>query len=409
MNTNQTSNPAQAGKAPAPSHGYYIFLIIYMAGLSAFGSFVNDMYLPCLPNLVKVFGCSVSMTQLSLTMGMIGLGAGEIIFGPVSDKWGRKPVLVIALILFCVAAAVSIFSRTIHFFLFCRLVQGLGGSAGYFLARTIPADIYGGRQLAKFMAIIGAINGLAPAAAPVLGGFMTDSVGWKGIFLTLAGIALILLAFCGRLKESLPPARRLKGNLWKSFGSYRTLLANRHFMIHVMLKGAGLGLLFAYISSAPFIIQTHYGYTPTQFGLFMGLNAICMGAGSMLALRFKLLKRAGFIGGCMLFATTVIEAAGMFLINNFWCYELLLLPMLFSLGMIFTVGNTLAMNEGRSNAGSASGLLGVFGYIFGAVVSPLVGMGDILHSSALVYTALAAIVLLFAFLTRHVPADLDKL
>ncbi len=402
------SDTSSTSVTSSPSRSYYIFLVIYMVLLSAFGSFVNDMYLPCLPDMVKVFGCSIPQIQLSLTMGMIGLGAGEIIFGTISDKYGRKPVLVTALIMFFVSALASIFSRSLSFFLACRLIQGLGGSAGYFLARTIPADIFGGRKLAHFMGIIGAINGLAPAVAPVAGGFLADSVGWKGIFVVLTAFSVLLLILCFHLKESLPPSRRFAGSLLDTFGNYRSLLTNRRFMIHVMLKDTALGLLFAYIASSPFIIQTHFGYTPTQYGLFIGLNAIVMGTGSFLASRFKVLKRAGFLGSLLLMATVILESVVMLVVDNFWLYEGLLLPVMFSMGMIFTVGNTLAMNEGRADAGSASGLLGIFGYIIGAAVSPIVGMGNILHTTAFVFLVISALVLICGYATSRLPADLNS-
>ena len=130
-------------------HGknYYIFLVAYLVGLSAFGSFVNDMYLPTLPEMTRYFQCPVSVIQLGLTMGMLGLGIGQLILGPVSDKYGRKPVLMTTMTIFIIGAVVSIFSPDIHFFLGCRFVQGIGASGGYFLARTIPADIFSGRQL----------------------------------------------------------------------------------------------------------------------------------------------------------------------------------------------------------------------------------------------------------------------
>lgn len=392
--------------APAMSRRYYLFLILYMVLLSAFGSFVNDMYIPCLPQMIKVFGCSVPQIQLSLTMGMIGLGLGEIIFGPLSDKYGRKPILIFSLVMFAVAAGVSILSKALGFFLFCRLVQGLGGSAGYFLARTIPADIFGGRRLARFMGIIGAINGLAPALAPLIGGVLADSTGWKGIFIVLCAFSLLLLALSGKLRETLLPPKRLKGSVFRSFGSYRRLLTNRRFMTHVMLKDVALGLLFAYIASSPFIMETHYGWSATMYGLFTGINAIGMGLGSLAASRFKVLKRAGYIGAWVMFGSVCCLAATLFLTNSFWLYELLLIPMLFAMGMQFTVGNTLAMNEGRGDAGSASGLLGVFGYVIGAGVSPLVGMGNIMHSTAIVFLVIAAAELAVAYASRRLPADL---
>lgn len=388
-----------------PSRGYFIFLVFYLAMLSAFGSFVNDMYLPTLPEMMKAFRCSISTVQLGLTTGMIGLGLGQIILGPLSDRFGRKPILIIALIIFCIGAAGSVFSHTIHIFLGWRFVQGIGASGGYFLARTIPADMYAGRQLAKVMALIGAINGFAPASAPVIGGLVADSIGWQGIFWILFGFSALLLILSPVFKESLPPSRRDHGRFGVAFKNYVVLAKNKHFIIHVMLKGTALGVLFAYISGAPFIIQTHFGYTQLQFGLFMGVNAVFVAVGAMLALKFKYLKRAAVVAGRCLSVIAIAEILCYYIVDNFWVYELLNLPMLFCLGMLFTVGNTLSMNEGRECAGDASAFIGVVGYVFGAVVSPLVGIGDVMHSTGIAIVILSALVLIFSHFSRELPPD----
>lgn len=388
-----------------PSRGYFIFLVFYLAMLSAFGSFVNDMYLPTLPEMMKAFRCSISTVQLGLTTGMIGLGLGQIILGPLSDRFGRKPILIIALIIFCIGAAGSVFSHTIHIFLGWRFVQGIGASGGYFLARTIPADMYAGRQLAKVMALIGAINGFAPASAPVIGGLVADSIGWQGIFWILFGFSAFLLILSPVFKESLAPSRRDHGRIGVAFKNYVVLAKNKHFIIHVMLKGTALGVLFAYISGAPFIIQTHFGYTQLQFGLFMGVNAVFVAVGAMLALKFKYLKRAAVVAGRCLSVIAIAEILCYYIVDNFWVYELLNLPMLFCLGMLFTVGNTLSMNEGRECAGDASAFIGVVGYVFGAVVSPLVGIGDVMHSTGIAIVLLSALVLIFSHFSRELPPD----
>lgn len=391
---------------PAPSRSYYIFLIVFLVSLSAFGSFVNDMYIPALPEMQRAFHCLTSTVQLGLTFGMIGLGVGQVILGPLSDRYGRRPTLIIALLLFIVGAVGSVYSSTIYVFICWRLVQGLGASAGYFLARTIPADIYGGRALAKMMALIGAINGFAPASAPVIGGFVASVWHWEGIFWILAGIAVILLALTLAYKESLPPARREKGPLINAFREYGPLFTNRRFMTHVLLKGTALGVLFAYISSSPFIMQTVYGFSELKFGLFMGFNAIFTALGAMMAIKFHILKRAAWVGAIVLLIATTVESLALFFVDDFWAYEMALLPMLFALGMIFTVGNTLAMNEGRANAGTASAILGMTGYVFGAIASPLVGFGDIRHSTAIVFLVLALMVLAASYASRHLSPDL---
>ncbi len=387
---------------------YYAFLVFYLVVLSALGSFVNDMYSPALPAMRKFFGCSVSLSQMGLSMGMIGLALGQLILGPLSDRIGRKPVLIGSLTLFIVAAVVSLFSPTIHVFNTCRLFQGIGASGGYFLARTIPADVYSGRPLAKLMALIGAINGIAPASAPVIGGVMADDFGWRGIFVLLAGFALIILALSPVMKESLAKSRRVHGPLSQTISGYRNLLTNRSFMIHVSLKGVALGLLFAYISAAPFILQTHYGLSQTVYGLVIGFNALFVAGGSMIALRFKYLKRAAVVGAWIMTAGVVAEAIALYTIHSIWIFEICIIVMLFGLGNIFTASNTLAMNEGRSQAGEASSILGIAGYVVGAIVTPVVGLGNILHSTAITFLILTALTLVCSHGTKKLAPDLQK-
>lgn len=387
---------------------YYWFLVIYLVGLSALGSFVNDMYTPSLPAMCRFFHCSVPTVQMGLTMGMIGLALGQFLLGPISDRYGRRPVLICSTLLFIFAAIVSIFSPTIHFFIACRLFQGIGASGGYFLARTIPADVYQGRGLAKLMALIGAINGIAPASAPVIGGVTADAFGWKGIFVVLAAFAVLLLAFSPMMKESLAPSRRSSGSWLHSFGGYVSLLEDRAFMTHVCFKGTSLGLLFAYISASPFILQTHYGLSQTDYGLVIGFNALFVAAGSMIALRFHPLKKAAFIGSIILGAGILGQAVALYTISSIWVFEGFMIVILFALGLIFSTTNTLAMNEGRSQAGEASSVLGISGYVFGAIVSPLVGIGDVLHSTAIVFVSLTVLVIICSFGSKAIAPDLNK-
>ena len=385
----------------------FMFMVCFMAALSSFGSFVNDMFVPSMPEMTRTFGCSVSTMELGLTMGMIGLALGQFVLGPVSDKYGRKPVLVISLLVFVAAGLISIFSPTVEFFLVCRLFQGVGASGCYFLARTVPTDIYGGRALAKTMAIIGAINGIAPASAPVFGGLLSQSLGWRSVFVFLTLFAVVLVLCSRRLKETLPPGRRLPGPVWHTFGRYVTLSRNKPFIVHTMLKGTALGFLFAYISSATYIIQDHFGFNQLQVGLIMGGHAIFVVFGSLVALRFRLLKDAGVVGAAILFVSVSAEAVVLMCADSrFWLYEALLVPSMFALGMIFTMSNTLAMNEGKADAGTASAFLGIVGYIFGAIVPPLVGMGDVLHPTAITFEALAVLVVVFALLSRRIAPDL---
>ena len=146
--------------------------------LSAFGPFVTDMYLPTLPSMADVFHTTASQVQMGLATSMLGLALGQIFFGPMSDKYWRKPILVASMILFASATMVSIFSPSIEFFNVCRFLQGLGGSGGLVLSRSVATDCCSGRELAKMLAIIGAVNGIAPVTAPVVGGLVSETVGW---------------------------------------------------------------------------------------------------------------------------------------------------------------------------------------------------------------------------------------
>ncbi|MDE6271364.1 MAG: MFS transporter [Muribaculaceae bacterium] len=251
-----TTGPAQAGVSPAPRH-YGVF-VTFIAIIGAFSSLVNDMYLPTIPSMMREFHTTPSMTQMGISMAMIGMGLGSVLWGSASDRYGRKPILIISLIIFVVSTALSLFSPNITFFIVCRLFQGLGAGGAMVLSTSIPADVYMGRQLAKLMAIVGAINGVAPALGPVLGGAMAGWVGWRGIFVVLLVIGIGMTFWTTRYTETLPPQRRLQARSVADYvKAYRSLFANRRFMIYVTIKAVAIGLLYAYISSAPFLIQTH--------------------------------------------------------------------------------------------------------------------------------------------------------
>lgn len=394
-----SSNSLPQGK------GYVAFLI-FIAILGAFSSLVNDMYVPTIPAMVDEFHTSKSMTQLGLSMAMLGMGIGSVVWGSLSDRYGRKPMLLWSLGIFVAATAVDLLSRSIGFFVGWRLVQGIGAGGAMVLSYSIPADQYGGRALAKVMALVGAINGIAPAAAPLVGGAMADSVGWRGIFVVLGAIGVGMLLWSLRRPESLPPSRRLTGSsheLRAYVGAYGKLFANRRFMVFVLIKAVAIGVLYAYISSAPFILQRHYGFSAFEFGLIFGANALAIAAGSVLVMRFRVLKQGLVAGVAVMSAFAVGGAVVMYHGWGIGWYELALVPMLLGSGMVFASANGLGMNAGRSDAGTAAAILNVVKYLFAALVAPLVGLGNLLHSSAYVFVALAVITVVLA-----IPAALMK-
>lgn len=319
-----------------------------------------------------------------------------------------KRILIISLAIFVVATGVSLLSSTIEFFISMRLLQGIGAGGAMVLSTTIPADVYGGRQLGKLMGIVGAINGLAPAAGPLLGGFMADSIGWRGIFVVLIAIGLIMSWWTTRINETLPPSRRLAAPKIKAYLiAYKMMLLNGRFMIYVLIKALGIAMLYAYISSGPFILQDHYHFSALEFGLIFGTNALACTLGAAVAPRFHIEKQAMVTGVLGMFLFSLALAAQMWFDWPFFLYELIALPMLFFLGLIFSSSNTLAMDVGRSEAGTSSAILGVVKYILAAIVSPLCGIGNMLHSTALTMVATALIALFFAILAYRLAPLAD--
>ena len=171
-----------------------LFILVFLGMLTAFGPFVTDMYLPTLPAMTGFFQTTSSQVQLGLTASMIGLAVGQLLFGPLSDKYGRRIPLIMAMLLFLFSTLGCLFSATIMQFVGWRLVQGIAGAGGIVISRSIAADKYSGRELAKMLAVIGAINGVAPVAAPMAGGGMVGSLGWQGIFWALFVLGILLLA-----------------------------------------------------------------------------------------------------------------------------------------------------------------------------------------------------------------------
>lgn len=361
------------------------FLSIFLGTMSAFGPFVMDMYLPTLPSMTNYFHSSSSMVQLGLTAGMVGLAAGQLIFGPLSDRYGRRQSLIAAMILFLLSTLGCLFSQNIFQFTILRVAQGIAGAGGVVLSRSIAADRYASHELAAMLALIGAINGIATVAAPIAGGILAGFGGWKGIFWFLCLLGVALLVGTLYFKETLPQARRLCGQWISVLQNFGTVFRNRTYMSYVFQYGFTMSVLFVNIASAPFIMQQHYGLSPLSFSLCFGINAIAMVISSGVAVKLPTMERALQTGsyGMILFAAMICTA--LFLGCSFWIYEVLTFCLLSMVGMSFTASNALAMDCERRHAGIASALLGAVGYAAGGIVSPLVGIGDIFMSTGTLF------------------------
>jgi len=324
---------------------------------------------------------------LGLTTSMIGLAAGQLIFGPLSDKCGRRPPLLLAMILFLLATVGCIFSHTISQFVTSRFLQGIAGAGGVVISRSIATDEYSGQQLAGMLAVIGGINGIATVIAPIGGGILAQITSWQGIFICLFFMGVVLLSGSLHLNESLPAKHRQTVSWQDLYHSFGEVLRNRRYVGYVLQYGFTMGILFVNISSAPFIMQQHYGLSPLSFSLCFGINAIAMVISSAISIKLPTMERALYIGSRGMLSVSALLMVFLSLRSDFWIYELLIFALLSMIGMTFTASNTLAMECERRNAGIASALLGATGFAFGGIVSPLVSLGDMMTSTGILFLA----------------------
>jgi len=355
-----------------------LWSILLLGSLSAFGPLSIDLYLPALPELADKMNASSSYAQLTLTSCMIGLSVGQLFAGPISDFRGRRGPLLIGVAIYAVASILCAFSPSIGALVALRFVQGLAGSAGIVISRAIVRDMYSGPELTKFYAMLMLVNGAAPILSPVIGGQLLKFTSWEGLFVVLSVWgAMTLLAVGFGLRETLPVEKRMTGGLKETFSTFRTLLGDRLFMGYALSQALVTAAMFAYISGSPFVLQNIYGVSPQMFSVFFAIN----GAGIIIAgqITGRLAARFGekklFLTGLLIAMTGGLALLAVIVAGG--GLTALLVPLFFaisSVGIVGATGFTLAMSKHGHAAGSASALLGLLAFLFGAALAPLVGI-----------------------------------
>ncbi|GAA1823112.1 multidrug effflux MFS transporter [Microlunatus capsulatus] len=382
--------------------------IVVLGLLSTFGPLSLDLYLPALPELADDLASTPSAAQLTITACLVGLALGQLVAGPLSDRFGRRRPLLVGLVAYLLASLACAFAPSVTVLVVLRLVQGLAGAAGLVVARAVARDLYEGRRLVLFFSRLTLISGLAPVVAPVLGGQLSRVMSWRGIFVVLAGFGALLLVAGLLQRETLPAERRSTGGLTTTLRGFRVLLGDRFFVGAALSAGLAGASMFAYISGATFVLQRIYGMSAQGFSLVFGLNSVGIMAMSQLGARLSrrrppvqvLALGLGLnLLGAAALATTVLLGLGLpFLVPS-------LFVMVSALGLVFPTATALAMSDYPEQAGTASSLLGLGQFVFGAVVAPLVGIAGEetavpLGVVAVVVSALASL----AFLTLVRPA-----
>lgn len=356
-------------------------LILILGSLAALGPLSIDMYLPAFPDMSRSFDASASLIQLSLTACMLGMALGQLIVGPLSDVRGRKRPLMVALLAYLLASLACAMAPTIEVLIALRFIQGAAGASGIVISRAIVRDLFDGPELTRFFAALSLVNGTAPILAPVIGGQILRFGDWHFVFYLLAILStMMLLAVALRLPETLPLDRRVEGNLTTTLKTFGRLLTDRVFIGYAFAQAFVMGAMFAYISGSPFVLQNIYGASPQQFSFLFGLNGIGIILAAQIAGRL-----AGRVDSerLMRISLTIVAGASILLFLALTLTNQLIfvmIPLFFvvsSVGLISTLGFTLAMQNYGETAGSASALLGLLPMLVGSLVSPLVGiMGE---------------------------------
>lgn len=367
-----------------------LYVLIVIGIVSAFGPFVTDFYLPALPVLAGYFDTTASLVQLSLTFSMVGLAVGQLIIGPLSDKYGRKKPLMISLVVFCLSTLGCLYAPDIYGFIFFRLLQGLSGAGGVVVSKSIATNLYKGNELARFFSMLSSVQGIAPVCAPVLGGVLLEVTDWKGIFWILMAIGLLLIVALAFLKESLDSEARQHGSFFSTFRYYLPLFRNAPFMRYVLVQAFAMGVMFTYIAASPFIFQEHFKMSPLAYSLCFGANAVGIMLGSLVVSLFRNATCALRMGTIGFGVMSLFVAAAFVFGSSAWAVEASLFVFLIFLGLILPSSTTLALDLERENSGNASALLGFLMFLFGGVLSPLTGLGNMLYTTSIIIVACCA-------------------
>jgi len=348
--------------------------------LTALGPLSTDMYLPSLPTMTTALGSTPAEAQLTLSVFLIGFASTQIFYGPLSDRYGRRPVLLVGLTLFVLATALCTVATSMPMLIAARFLQALGASGPIVLARAVARDLYSGRRAGQELALMASIMGIVPIMAPTLGGFLEVAFGWRSVFGFAALLGVVLTAVVAlRLPETLPATDAEPPTPLGMIRVFGRLIREPSFVVYVSLVCFAYAIIFVFISVSSFVLQDVYGLTPIRFGLAFGVCSIGYVTGTLTGRR--LTGRHGIdpairlgaslmcLGGVAVVAVVLAGAGGVvaLLAGTVIAFA--------GAGLVLPQAMAGALTPFPAAAGAASSLMGVCQMTFGAVAGIVVAAG----------------------------------
>jgi DHA1 family bicyclomycin/chloramphenicol resistance-like MFS transporter len=353
--------------------------LVLMAALTALGPLSIDMYLPSFPAIAQSLDADRGAVERTLAAFLIGLALGQLFYGPLSDRFGRKPPLYVGLGIYVAASVGCVLATSIDALTALRFFQALGGSAGMVIARAVIRDRSDTRGSAQALSLLMLVMGVAPILAPLLGGAVLSLAGWQGIFIFLAIFGgVVLFSVVTRMQETIIAKDAVRISLGSVLANYGRLLRDRHFMACATAGGLGISGMFAYIVGSPHIFIEHYQITPGHYGILFGMNAIGIVGGSQINARLlrkhapqRILRKA--LWGLPFASLTGLTLAATGLIN-LPLLMLCLFVFIGSLGFIGPNATALALAGQGARTGAASALLGTLQFVLGTLAGIAVSL-----------------------------------
>ncbi|MCR2098845.1 multidrug effflux MFS transporter [Campylobacter upsaliensis] len=351
-------------------------LIFILALMSSIAPLSTDMYLPALSQVKQSFETSEFLTQLSLASFFVAFALGQLIYGPLSDIFGRKIPALVGIFLFMLSSLFCVIIDNIYIFIILRFFEALGGCAGVVIARAIVNDLFELKEAASIFALMMVFSALAPMLSPSFGGFLIEYFSWHSIFATLFGLGILLfLLIFFALKESAPHLKRQKFSHKETLKSYRFVLKDKPFILYVSCASLVLAAMFAYITGSSFVFINFFGLSERDFGLLFGLNAL--GFVIFANINAKMVRKIDsekilFYALIIMLISTLILFVNSLIKPNFWLFELSIFTSIALLGFIAPNTTTLAMARFKDHSGTASAVLGTSQFALAGVISFIV-------------------------------------